>query len=58
MGSRCTSNSRKSSVRGPNCARTHFKTIRDVSHLSSVSRRASLAERLTLPSPSPSRTRR
>jgi hypothetical protein len=58
MGSRCTSNSRKSSVRGPNCARTHFKTIRDVSHPSSVSRRAVLAERLTPPSPSPSRTLR
>jgi hypothetical protein len=58
MGSRCTSNSRKSSVRCPNCARTHFKTIRDVSHPSSVSRRAVLAERLTPPSPSPSRTLR
>lgn len=58
MGSRCTSNSRKSSVRGPNCARTHFKTIRDVSHPSSVSRRAVLAERLTPPSRSPSRTLR
>ena len=42
----------------PNCARTHFKTIRDVSHPSSVSRRAVLAERLTPPSRSPSRTLR
>ena len=35
-----------------------FKTIRDVSHPSSVSRRAVLAERLTPPSRSPSRTLR